>query len=205
MERDDEKEQEKYNKKVNAYYDKTRQNPPKKSIINLVRKIEPGNALELGTGAGIDSIYLLKNNWNVKSVDMNDVQDRINSELTLEEMKRFEFIKERFENLKLEKDEYNLVIAYYSLHFLKRDNFFTVFEKIKNSIKEEGYFSGTFLGNNDSWKKDGKDYTFLTEEEIRDLFSDFKNLELRELDEDGKTTGSGKPKHWHVFKVIAKK
>lgn len=203
MDRDDEREISK--RSMNNYYKKTKDNPPKKMLKSLVEKLNPGNALELGVGAGSDTTYLLQNNWTVDAVDINDVKEIITESLRDEEKERFNFFQDKFQNLELKKETYNLIIAYYSLHYLKRDEFFRVFEKIEQSIKKDGYFSGTFLGNNDSWKTDGKDYTFLTEEEVRNLFSNFKELKLSQIDEDGKTTGSETPKHWHVFRVIAKK
>lgn len=203
MDRDDEREVN--NKSMNTYYEKTKFNPPKKMLKGLVEKLKPGNALELGVGAGSDTTYLLQNNWAVDSVDINDVEKMITSSLRDEEKERFKFLQDKFQNLELKKEAYNLIIAYYSLHYLKRDEFFRVFEKIEKSIKKGGYFSGTFLGNNDSWKEDGKEYTFLTETEVRNLFSNFENVKLCQIDEDGKTTGAETPKHWHVFKVVAKK
>ena len=44
---------------------------------------------------------------------------------------------------------------------------------------------------------------FLTENRIRDYFSDFQIEHFEEEDRDG-ASGLG-PKHWHVFHIIAKK
>ena len=46
--------------------------------------------------------------------------------------------------------------------------------------------------------------TFLTKEQVLDLFKDFEIIEFKENEKDGKT-GLGKIKHWHTFNVIAKK
>ena len=47
--------------------------------------------------------------------------------------------------------------------------------------------------------------TFLSKEQVLDLFKDsFEIICLNEVEKDGKT-GEGKIKHWHIFNVIAKK
>ena len=46
--------------------------------------------------------------------------------------------------------------------------------------------------------------TFLSKEQIINLFKDFDIIEFKESEKDGKT-GIGKFKHWHTFDIIAKK
>lgn len=47
--------------------------------------------------------------------------------------------------------------------------------------------------------------TFLSKEQVLDLFKDyFKIICFNEFEKDGKT-GEDKIKHWHIFNVIAKK
>ena len=45
---------------------------------------------------------------------------------------------------------------------------------------------------------------FFTKEYVLNLFSDFKIIDFKEIEKDGKTA-LGKTKHWHIFNVIAKK
>ena len=67
-----------------------------------------------------------------------------------------------------------------------------------------GYFVGNFFGLNDSWSLIKEDITFLSKEQVLDLFKDFEIIEFKENEYDGKT-GVGKIKHWHTFDVIARK
>jgi len=46
--------------------------------------------------------------------------------------------------------------------------------------------------------------TFLTKEQVIDLFKKFEIIEFKEVEKDA-ITGLGKMKHWHIFNVIAKK
>ena len=46
--------------------------------------------------------------------------------------------------------------------------------------------------------------TFLTKEQVIELFEDFKIIEFKEIEKDN-FTGLGQMKHWHIFNVIAKK
>ena len=46
------------------YREKTKQKPPTVPLVKLLEKITPGKALELGPGAGTDTMYLLKNGWD---------------------------------------------------------------------------------------------------------------------------------------------
>jgi hypothetical protein len=46
--------------------------------------------------------------------------------------------------------------------------------------------------------------TFLTKDEVLELFKDFEIIIFKEIEKDMKT-GLDKMKHWHIFSVIAKK
>ena len=119
-----------------------------------------------------------------------------------EEREKFRFQKQNFESLELEKN--NLIVANYCLPFCNKNNFKELWNKINNSILKDGYFVGNFFGINDEWKSTKEEMTFLTKEQVIELFKDFEIIEFKEVEKDG-TTGLGKMKHWHIFNVIAKK
>ena len=114
----------------------------------------------------------------------------------------FKFLRQKFEKIELKKN--NLVIANFSLPFCNKNNFKELWNKINDSILKDGYFVGNFFGNNDEWKSIKEEMTFLTREQVIELFKDFEIIEFKEVEKDG-TTGLGKMKHWHIFNVIAKK
>ena len=190
-------------KSIEKYYDNTTDAMPNYTVKKFIKlNVEPGNAVELGCGAGRDTVCLIKNGWNVLAIDRENVESRIAAKLSEEELKQFKFLKQKFEYIELEKN--NLVVANFSLPFCNKNNFKELWNKINNSILKDGYFVGNFFGINDEWKSTKEEMTFLTKEQVIELFKDFEIIEFKEVEKDG-ATGIGKMKHWHIFNVIAKK
>lgn len=193
----------KTNKNIEKYYDNTENEMPNYTVKKFIElNVEPGNAVELGCGAGRDTVYLIRNGWNVLAIDRENVETRIVSKLLVEELEQFEFFKQRFEAIKLENS--NLVVANFSLPFCNKNNFKELWAKINHSILKDGYFVGNFLGDKDEWKIAKEKMTFLTKDQVMELFRNFDIVEFKEVEKDG-LTGLGKMKHWHIFNVIAKK
>ena len=188
---------------IEKYYENTANANPNYTVKKFIElNVKPGNAIELGCGAGRDTIYLIKNGWNVLAIDREDVSSRIQSKLNKEEVKKFKFSQQKFENIKLEKN--NLVVANFSIPFCNKNNFKELWNKINNSILKDGYFVGNFFGNNDEWKSTKEEMIFMTKKQVLELFENFEIIEIKEVEKDN-LTGLGKMKHWHIFNIIAKK
>lgn len=186
------------------YYDNTEGLEPNYVIKEFLKlDVVPGRALELGCGAGRDTVCLIKNGWYVWAIDKEDVEKRIRGRLDEDEGKRFRFSMQRFEDAKLE--ECDLVVANFSLPFCDKSRFVNLWRKVEESICCGGYFVGNFFGDKDEWAETKGKMTFLTCEEVRRLFADaFEVVKFDEVEEDA-ITGMGKMKHWHVVNVIARK
>ena len=119
---------------IKKYYDNTQSDKPRNNVEYFINEIQcnSGNAIELGCGAGNDTVYLIKNNWNVLAIDREDVKERIAKRLTKEELAKFKFQKQNFETLKLEEN--NLIVANYSLSFKNKNKFSKLWNKINDSI-----------------------------------------------------------------------
>lgn len=132
-------------KKIEQYYDNTEFNSPHKNVKYFVKKIKtnPSKAIELGCGAGRDTIYLIKNKWNVLAIDRENVEKRIKKRLTIEELERFRFKQQDFENIILEKC--NLLVANYSLPFCNKNEFPNLWKKIEDSIIQNRLFCWEFI------------------------------------------------------------
>lgn len=129
-------------KHMEKYYDITETKPPNKIVKYFIENIavSPTKAIELGCGAGRDTIYLIKNGWNVLAIDKSDVEERISKRMNSEELKRFRFSKQKFEEVELE--EVNLIVANFSLSFCDKNKFNELWRKIENSILPCRVFCG---------------------------------------------------------------
>lgn len=191
--------------KIEEYYKKTENSKPNFLIKKLINNVEikQKNAVDLGCGAGRDTLYLIKNGFKVLAIDKEDTSKIISKKLNSEELKRFKFKCQAFEDVEIKEN--NLLVANFSIPFCNKNYFKSFWNKIGNSILENGYFVGNFLGVNDSWTKTKKDMVFLTKEEVLDLFkNNFEIIFFKEVEKDEKTV-LGVMKHWHIYNVIAKK
>ena len=190
-------------KKIEEYYKNTKNALPHKNVLEFIDiENKVGKAIDLGCGAGRDTVYLIKNGWNVIAVDREDTKQIITNKLNYKELERFKFIQSEFENIELEKN--NLVVANYSIPFCNKDKFYDLWNKIINNIEKNGYFVGNFFGKNDEWNNEKSNLTFLDEKEVEDLFNSFEILKFEEEEKNSKT-GLGVIKHWHTYNIIARK
>lgn len=131
---------------IKKYYDNTEMNPPNKNVKKFVEiESNAGKAIELGCGAGRDTVYLIKNKWNVLAIDRENVEDRIIKRLDEEELKRFKFQRQDFENIVLEEN--NLVVANFCLPFCNKNKFYELWDKINKSILPNRIFCREFFWN----------------------------------------------------------
>lgn len=189
---------------MKKYYENTENALPHlmvKKFINM--SINPKYAIDLGCGAGRDTKYLIKKGWKVLAIDKEDTSEIISRKLNNDELEKFNFKCQNFENIELEKND--LLVANFSIPFCNKDYFNEFWNKISNCINLNGYFVGNFFGLNDSWANTRKQMVFLSKEQVLELFKNsFDIVEFNEVEKDGKT-GLGKMKHWHIYNIIAKK
>lgn len=191
--------------KIEEYYKKTENSKPSFFLENFINNVnlEQKNAVDLGCGAGRNTLYLIKNGFKVLAIDKEDTSELIAKKLNSEELKRFKFRCQNFKDIEIDKN--NLLVANFSIPFCNKNYFKSFWNKIDKSILKNGYFVGNFLGLNDSWAKTKKDMVFLSKEEVLDLFKDnFDIIFFKEVEKDEKTA-LGVMKHWHIYNVIAKK
>ena len=121
---------------IQKYYENTENalpHPMVKKFMNM--NSNPKYTIDLGCGAGRDTIYLIKNGWKVLSIDKENTSEIISSKLNNEELEKFNFECQDFENIELEKN--NLLVANFSIPFCNKDYFDEFWKKIANSILKE--------------------------------------------------------------------
>jgi tellurite methyltransferase len=160
---------------------------------------KPGDALDVGAGAGRDTAYLLEHGWRVTAVDSSPSAAKALA---------------RFANPKLEivvaraqdfvPAAYDLVNAQYSLPFIPPARFGPALKRLRDSVRPRGAMAATFFGRNDGWNTRGSNMTFSTRAGIELLFGGWSVVELTEEDDKHGHTADGSPKHWHVFQLIAR-
>ena len=118
---------------IEKFYENTKNAMPHYNIKKFVEmKTKTGNSIDLGCGAGRDTIFLIKNNWNVTAIDREDTQNIIETNLNTEDLKKFKFMCQNFENIKLYKND--LIVSNFSIPFCSKNYFNDFWNKIVNSI-----------------------------------------------------------------------
>ena len=125
--------------KIYKYYKNTKNALPHKNVQKVLEMdIIPGNAIDLGCGAGRDTIYLIKNGWNVLAIDKEDTKGLIEEKLNENELKNFRFSLQNFQNVELENN--SLLVSNFSIPFCGKKYFKEFWNKIEESIEKGRIF-----------------------------------------------------------------
>lgn len=173
--------------------------------VKYLSNFQPKNsfAVDLGCGAGIETLDLLTRGWSVIAIDgepssISAVRELAGAPLS----KSLRTICTRFEDLNVIPPS-EFIYSYHSLPFCQPDQFDKLWKLISEAIVPNGIFAGSFFGMNDEWVKAGRT-TGVSREKLELYLSQFDLLHREEFDQVGNTALSG-PKHWHFIDVLAKK
>ncbi|GHO65084.1 SAM-dependent methyltransferase [Ktedonobacter sp. SOSP1-52] len=184
----------------NDFYTSTKNRPPWPRLVRAVELLKcGGEALDLGCGAGRDTRYLLASGFRVTAVDQESVSLELLADLPPDRLHR---VQSPFEDFQF--GYYDLINAHFALPFIGREQFPLVFARLKDALKPGAIFVGQFFGRNDSWNTPETHMTFFTRQQALVYLDGLELLEFEEEDQDG-PTAVGKPKHWHVYHIIARK
>jgi len=179
----------------------TRGQPPWPALVKAAALFDkPGDALDIGAGAGRDSLHLLSRGWSVTAVDSSPSSIAALRRLAGD---RFNVVQATAQDF-VPQHPYDLVNAQFSLPFIRPADFDATVARLRDAVRPDGVMCTTFFGPHDYWNRPGAELTFSTREEVEQIFRGWGILELTEVEEDGKTA-DGSPKHWHVFHVTARR
>jgi tellurite methyltransferase len=188
-----------------AYYHCTAKRPPRDLLLQVLnhieweRKARRGNtAIELGFGAGTDTLELLRRKWKVLAIDRQFAAARFLQSRVLPPYRNsLACLVAPMEDLNLPSAD--LIYASYSLPFCSPQKFPALWSTIRKAVRPGGHFAGQLFGDRDEWK--GKrPMSFHSMEQVRRLSRGFNVELLRESVEE--TLSFGGPKHWHFFDLI---
>ena len=161
-------------------------------------------AVDLGCGTGRDTVEMLRRGWRVLGIDGEaEAIERLRGrdDLGAGADDRLETLVARFEEARWPATD--LVNSSFALPFCPPEHFDAVWRRIVGSLRPAGRFSGQLFGDRDGWAAES-DMSFQTRRKAEELLAAFELERFDEVEQDGKTA-IGKPKHWHVFHVVARK
>ena len=194
--------------KWRAFYRWTAARPPRELLLRTLDHIswegrgrKRRRAIDLGFGAGTDTLELLKRGWQVLAVDgQKDAADFLNRRAPPRLRPNLTTLVAQMEALELPPAD--LVYASYSLPFCSPEKFPPLWARIRRALRPGGHFAGQLFGNRDEWYGE-RPMTFHTLRQVRSLTRGYKVELLRETVEDGRAFDG--PKHWHLYDLILEK
>jgi SAM-dependent methyltransferase len=180
------------------YYEANDGRAPRDQLIDVLGRFdEPGNAVDLGCGAGIDTLAMLERGWRVLAIDAQaEAIERLRRRAPDHPM--LDTRRSSMEDVDIPRAD--LVWASYSLFFCDPARFPDVWARIRAAIRPGGRFAGEILGERDTWASmDG--HTAMRREDAEALLDGWTLERFEEEENDGEACAG--PKHWHLFHVIA--
>jgi SAM-dependent methyltransferase len=188
-----------------AYYRQLRDRPPRKTLVaalDAFGETTDALAVDLGCGDGRDIVEILRRGWRVVAVDAEPEALRQLAARNLPNGERITPIMARFEDVPLPLGV-QLVNSSFAMPLCEPERFHALWTRIREALPPGGRFSGQWYGPRDSWMgRPGM--TFLDRDAALGLLEGF-DLEMFEEEETDGTTPRGKPKHWHIFHIVARK
>jgi len=188
-----------------AYYQQLRDRPPRRTLVaalDAFGETTDALAVDLGCGDGRDIVEILRRGWKVVAVDAEPEALRQLAARNLPNGERITPIAARFEDVPLPLGV-QLVNSSFAMPLCEPEQFHALWTRIREALPPGGRFSGQWYGTRDSWMgRPGM--TFLDRDAALGLLEGF-DLEMFEEEEADGTTPRGKPKHWHIFHIVARK
>lgn len=189
-----------------AYYTATAGRPPRRTLLEAVSRFPPDfagrRAVDLGCGDGRDTVELLRRGWSVLAIDAEAAAiERLRTRPDLPSNGHLETLCRRFEDAVWPMVD--LVNASFSLPLCPPQRFPDLWARIRASLRPCGRFAGQLYGDRDDWAGN-PELTIFDRRRAEALLEGWA-VELFDEEEADTVTPRGKPKHWHIFHIVAKR
>lgn len=172
-------------------------NSPDENLVGYFENklLRPGKVLELGCGPGRNAIYFAEKGCTVDAVDLSQESLKWAKERAIKKNVIVNFIKENIFELDIEEGTYDIVYDSGCFHHIAPHRRMSYINLVKKALKPNGFFAitcfvqGGELGGAEisDWEvyrlqslKGGLGYT---EEKLRSIFKDFREIEIRKMKE----------------------
>lgn len=188
------------------YARRTSGGPPRPLLLEVLRLMQengaarPKTALDLGCGAGNDTLHLLEQGWTVTALDASREALDLLRERAGERARQLTLLHGLFHQLPRRK--YGLVYASLSLPFCPPQHWERSWQAIRRSVAVRGWFAATLFGLRDEWAN-RPEMTFTTPDEVSALLSGFQIEKLQEWRGEARLA-SGNAHQAHLITVMAR-
>jgi tellurite methyltransferase len=191
-----------------GYYRWTSGRPPRELLLRALdhvswetRTRRPRTAIDLGCGAGNDTLELLRQGWRVLAIDAQpSALKLLHRRVPKAWLPRLTLLVAPMEGLSLPRAD--LVYSSFALPFCSPDRFDSLWGSLRRALAPGGHVAGQLFGDRDEWFG-SRPLTFHTLPQVRSLANGFRVELFREIEEEGRSFEG--PKHWHYFEVILEK
>ncbi|MBX9695697.1 MAG: class I SAM-dependent methyltransferase [Cyanobacteria bacterium] len=190
------------------YYQKSQLIPSETLSIALGQfekeGISEGLAVDLGCGAGRDTVELLRCGWSVLAIDREESAiEALYAVVQADVLPLLQTLVADFQSA--EWEDVHLVNASLSLPFCPPALFPSVWKKIALSVLPGGRFSGHFFGDRDDWVVETGRFSCVSRAQIPSLFQGWVVEHFLEDEREMPLVTSDQTKHAHVFHIVAQK
>lgn len=170
-------------------------NSPDENLVGYFENnvFKPGKVLELGSGPGRNAIYFAQKGCTIDAVDLSQETLKWAEERANDRNVSINFINQNIFDLNIEEGTYDIVYDSGCFHHIAPHRRMNYIDLVKRALKPNGFFAitcfveGGELGGAEisDWEvyrlrslKGGLGYT---EEKLRLIFRDFKEIEIRKM------------------------
>jgi cyclopropane fatty-acyl-phospholipid synthase-like methyltransferase len=170
-------------------------NSPDENLVSYFesKRLKSGKVLELGCGPGRNAIYLAEMDCHVDAVDLSKESLQWAKERATEKNVSINFINENIFELEIAEGEYDIVYDSGCFHHIAPHRRMSYINLVTKALKPGGFFAltcfitggehgGAEISDWDVYRsmslKGGLGYT---EEKLRAIFRDFKEIDIRNM------------------------